>query len=273
MQLLEGLLDILIVILLFRLLVRPAEAHFNPFYGLLYRITDPLLLPSRYFTRAPWQGILVTVVAVSILRGFLYTLGGLLDLEEAMGKSLLELAQLFFQGYMVLWFMALLTKSLYTNPMGQLIGRAFLPLDYLLGALGIPRRKILPYSFLLLLVLFAIVSMAVRAIFWGAAFTSARLLAASLSEALLLTVGLFPFPGFFSVVLILGAILTWFSPDPRNPLVQAVYGISEPLLSPFRRFIPSLGPIDISPVVALFAFQILGRALQTLIAEMFRMVG
>ncbi|MDQ3739928.1 MAG: YggT family protein [Actinomycetota bacterium] len=34
--------------------------------------------------------------------------------------------------------------------------------------------------------------------------------------------------------------------------------VSEPYLSIFRRFIPPLGPIDLSPIVAIFALQILG---------------
>ncbi len=273
MQLLEGLIDIIIVALLLRLLIRPSEAHFNPLYGLLHRITDPLLWPSRYVTRAPWQGILLTVVVVAALRGILNALAGFPDLQEAVGRSLLELIQLVFQGYMVLWFVAVFTSSLYTNPLGQIMARAFLPIDYLLGILGIPRRKILPYSFPLLLVLFGLLATMLRGIFLLGAFPSARLLAVSIGEGLLLTAGLFPFPGFFSVVLILGAILSWFSPDPRNPLVQAVYGISEPLLSPFRRFVPSFGAIDISPIVALLAFQILGGAIQRLIVELFRLLG
>ena len=273
MQLIEGLLDIIIVALLLRLLIRPSEAHFNPIYGLLYRITEPLLAPSRYVTRAPWQGILLTVVVVTIFRGILNTLAGFPDLQEAVGRSLLELVQLVFQGYMVLWFVAIFTSSFYTNPLGQIMGRAFLPIDYLLGILGIPRRKILPYSFPLLLVLFGLLATILRGIFLIGAFPSVKLLAVSIGEGLLLAVGLFPFPGFFSIVLILGAILSWFSPDPRNPLVQAVYGISEPLLSPFRKFVPSFGAIDVSPIVALLAFQILGGAIQRLIVELFRLLG
>ena len=35
--------------------------------------------------------------------------------------------------------------------------------------------------------------------------------------------------------------------------------VSEPYLRIFRRFIPPLGPIDISPIVALLVLQIVGR--------------
>ena len=74
----------------------------------------------------------------------------------------------------------------------------------------------------------------------------------------MLVIGLFPFPGFFSLMIVIGALLSWVSPDPSNPVVQAIYGVSEPLLSPFRRYIPLLGGIDISPIVALLCFHLLG---------------
>ena len=55
------------------------------------------------------------------------------------------------------------------------------------------------------------------------------------------------------------------SPDPYNPVVQTIYGISEPLLDPFRKFIPNLGGLDISPIIALLCFQLAGGALKQII--------
>ena len=60
--------------------------------------------------------------------------------------------------------------------------------------------------------------------------------------------------GFLSLVIIIGALLSWVSPDPYNPVVQTIYGISEPLLEPFRKIIPNLGGLDISPIAALICF-------------------
>jgi YggT family protein len=37
--------------------------------------------------------------------------------------------------------------------------------------------------------------------------------------------------------------------------------VSEPYLRLFRRFIPPIGPIDISPIVALLVLQIVGRSI------------
>jgi len=53
-------------------------------------------------------------------------------------------------------------------------------------------------------------------------------------------------------ILILRAVLTWVSPDPYNPIVRALYSITEPVLSSLRRRFPLMaGSIDFSPMVAI----------------------
>ena len=67
---------------------------------------------------------------------------------------------------------------------------------------------------------------------------------------------------FFVLVLFLYVILSWFSPDPRNPLVQLLTLIALPMLEPIRRIIPPLGGVlDLSPIVAMFALQIVNAVL------------
>lgn len=52
-------------------------------------------------------------------------------------------------------------------------------------------------------------------------------------------------------VIILRAIISWFSPDPRNRFFIILYRLTEPVLRPIRRIIPpsQLGGIDISPFI------------------------
>ena len=47
------------------------------------------------------------------------------------------------------------------------------------------------------------------------------------------------------------AIISWVSPDPFNPIVQFLHRMTEPILEPIRRLLPSL-PFDFSPLVAFF---------------------
>ncbi|MDL1896351.1 YggT family protein, partial [Anaerolineae bacterium CFX7] len=49
------------------------------------------------------------------------------------------------------------------------------------------------------------------------------------------------------------------------------YGITEPLLAPFQRFIPPMGQIDISPMVAIIALAILQYVLKFIVATVFNL--
>jgi uncharacterized protein YggT (Ycf19 family) len=51
-----------------------------------------------------------------------------------------------------------------------------------------------------------------------------------------------------------------------SALLGFLRDVCEPYLSIFRRFIPPLGPLDLSPVIAIFVLQIVGRLVYNLIA-------
>jgi YggT family protein len=55
--------------------------------------------------------------------------------------------------------------------------------------------------------------------------------------------------GLFLIVIFVSIVLSWIAPTTYNPATAFVRTIAEPLLRPFRRLIPPLGGIDISPVV------------------------
>lgn len=56
--------------------------------------------------------------------------------------------------------------------------------------------------------------------------------------------------GIWCILIFLRAVISWVNPDPFNPLVQFLNMATDPVLAPIRRFIPPLGPIDISPWIA-----------------------
>ncbi|GBE33769.1 YGGT family protein [bacterium BMS3Bbin06] len=55
----------------------------------------------------------------------------------------------------------------------------------------------------------------------------------------------------YTWVIIIAALLSWVNPDPYNPIVRLLYGVTEPVLRPIRRRLGILGGIDLSPIVAL----------------------
>lgn len=61
----------------------------------------------------------------------------------------------------------------------------------------------------------------------------------------------------YTLILIARVLITWVNPDPFNPVVQFLARVTDPVLEPLRKVIPSIGPFDISPIVALLLLQAL----------------
>jgi YggT family protein len=59
-------------------------------------------------------------------------------------------------------------------------------------------------------------------------------------------------------------LMSWFVQDRGNRIYQFLYSITEPVLAPIRRIIPSMG-LDFSPIVAFLLLQIISRMLLSLI--------
>ncbi len=57
----------------------------------------------------------------------------------------------------------------------------------------------------------------------------------------------------FYILLIANIILSWVNPDPRNFLVQFIYGTTEPILRRVRTKIKPVGMLDLSALVVLLA--------------------
>lgn len=57
--------------------------------------------------------------------------------------------------------------------------------------------------------------------------------------------------------MIISVILSWVAPGSHNPGAELVQQITEPVLAPFRRIVPNLGGLDISPIFAFIALQLL----------------
>ncbi len=47
------------------------------------------------------------------------------------------------------------------------------------------------------------------------------------------------------------ALLSWFQPDPRQPVIAFIYQITDPILDQIRRMLPTIGAVDLSPMVAI----------------------
>lgn len=58
-------------------------------------------------------------------------------------------------------------------------------------------------------------------------------------------------------IIIARAIISWVNPDPYNPIVRFLYQATEPVLYRIRRWVPYLGGIDLSPIIAMLVIKFL----------------
>ena len=68
-----------------------------------------------------------------------------------------------------------------------------------------------------------------------------------------------------NLAIILRVLFSWIRPGPGNALVRLVYQISEPIMAPLQRYVPSLGGLDITPMVALVLMEMLRRLIVSIL--------
>jgi YggT family protein len=78
---------------------------------------------------------------------------------------------------------------------------------------------------------------------------------------------------FFTVLyfaIIARALVSWLPIDPYHPIIQILNQITEPFLAPIRRFVPSVGMMDITPIVGLILIRVLQAVLNSILAPYVR---
>lgn len=175
-----------------------------------------------------------------------------------MGDVLLFTLQTFAPLYLViviLRFLLQLIRADYYNPISQFVVKATQPLLF-------PLRRVIPgvanidiaCLVLALLVAFIIISLGLVVV--GLAAELANFLPQIAIWSLLAVVSMFIKVFYFT--LIASVILSWVG-SPSNPFVMLIHQLVEPVLAPIRRFLPDLGGLDISPIIAFFALNLIDR--------------
>lgn len=75
----------------------------------------------------------------------------------------------------------------------------------------------------------------------------------------------------FFFALIISVILSWVAPGSYNPGAQLVNQVCEPLLTPLRKLLPNLGGLDISPIFAFIAINLVDMLVVKNLAAMSHM--
>lgn len=152
----------------------------------------------------------------------------------------------------LLRFILQLVRADFYNPLSQFIVRATKPLLN-------PLRRVIPgfggidFASLVLAILVQLLLMVVTLTLmgYGVGGYVLQLLVWSIIAVTSLFLKIF----FFA--LIISVILSWVAPGSYNPGAQLVNQICEPFLAPFRKLLPNLGGLDISPIFAFIALKLI----------------
>jgi YggT family protein len=72
-------------------------------------------------------------------------------------------------------------------------------------------------------------------------------------------------------IIIARAVLSWVNPDPYNSIVRFLYRVTEPVLRPVRRRLPTMQMgLDLSPMIVLLGIYFLK---EFLVPVLFRIAG
>ena len=152
----------------------------------------------------------------------------------------------------LLRFILHLVRADFYNPLSQFILRATQPLLK-------PMRQVIPsvmgldLASLVLAIAVQLLLMAVTLILMG--YGVGDYFPEILVWAIIGVTSLFLKVFFFA--LIISVILSWVAPGGNNPAALLINQICEPLLAPIRRMLPSMGGLDISPIFAFIALNLI----------------
>ncbi len=154
----------------------------------------------------------------------------------------------------LLRFILQLVRADFYNPLSQFIVKATQPLLT-------PLRRIIPgfagldLASLVLAILVQLLLMVITLTLMG--YNVGGFIAQLLVWSVIGVTSLFLKVFFFA--LIISVILSWVAPGSYNPGAQLVNQICEPLLAPFRKLLPNLGGLDISPIFAFITINLIDR--------------
>ena len=165
-----------------------------------------------------------------------------------------------YLGAMLLRFILQMVRADFYNPICQFVVKITNPLV-------IPLRRVIPgyggfdIASLLLAILLQIAGIAaIFLIRFGAIPAPVPLILGGVLGVLALLVQMY----FFALLAMI--ILSWVAQGSRHPAIFLLHQITEPLMAPVRKMLPSMGGLDFSPILAFILINIAQIALQHMAA-------
>ncbi|MGH1486244.1 MAG: YggT family protein [Cellvibrionaceae bacterium] len=151
----------------------------------------------------------------------------------------------------VLRFLLQLVRADFYNPLSQFIVKATNPII-------LPLRKVIPgffgidFASVVLAIALQIIAFQLLGFIAGqGAFPIVSLIIGSFYKLIILILNIY----FFSFIIMV--VISWIAPQSHNPVISLISSITEPVLSPIRRVIPSMGGLDFSVMIAMLGIVII----------------
>lgn len=176
----------------------------------------------------------------------------------------LLLVQTLFSLYLAVVILRLLlqlARADFYNPISQFMVKATNPLLLPLRRIIPPIGKVDTASIVLALLVQMVAMVAIIALFGARIPSVITLLGWSVIGCLALTVNLY----FFAIII--NIILSWVAPGTHHPAAVLLYQLTEPVMQPFRRIVPPMGGIDLSPIIVFLMISILQILLKSMAQE------
>ncbi|MCP1675151.1 YggT family protein [Natronocella acetinitrilica] len=77
----------------------------------------------------------------------------------------------------------------------------------------------------------------------------------------------------FLFATIIRIVLSWVNPGAHHPAISILDSLTDPLLTPLRRVIPSAGGLDFSPMIVIFGIMFLKMLLRPIFLDVARMMA
>ncbi len=147
-----------------------------------------------------------------------------------------------------------LLKVNYFNPIVAIFVKVYEPISKVLG--------IFPSQVINIFIIAVALKLLSLIIAFGSQYETLTLVGVAIIQTLMIMLRII----FFGVIG--GVILSWVSPEKSNPFIELVEEISHKTLSPVRKYIPSAGGLDFSPLFIL----ILINLLESFLADILRSI-
>lgn len=161
---------------------------------------------------------------------------------------------------MLLRFLLQVVRADFYNPICQFLVKVTNPLV-------VPLRRLIPgfggfdLATLLLALLLQLVAIVAMLLLNGLGLPNPALL---ILWSALGVVGLLVNIYFFALLGMI--ILSWIAPGSRHPAIYLLHQITEPVMAPFRKILPPLGGLDLSPILLFVVINVIQIGLRHMAA-------